>query len=123
MFDLAALEGAGFEKQYSLEEWEELQASVNARYQRRAAGADVREERPGSHVTVNYVLQRGDVRVSTEQNTQDQAPYGIQTTVQYPEIAIIENVTDMRRVTCDARDTQLILALADQLAELPKPRR
>jgi hypothetical protein len=96
MFDIEALEAAGFTKLLTEEVW--------------AAG-------PGQQVPLNnYFLARGEVLITTEQNTTEQSPYGISTTVRYPEIAIIHHaVLQSRRVTCDASDTDLILALAEEV--------
>lgn len=115
MFDLTALEGAGFNKTLTTEEWEQLQGQVAARYARAGTGS-VEAQVAGGNVVVDYVLERGNIRVSTEQNTQDQAPFGISMTVHYPQVAVIENVDDGRRVSCDAGDTALILLLADEIA-------
>lgn len=115
MFDLDALEAAGFRKTLTTEEWELLQEQVAERYSR-AAGPTVQDHAPGGNIVVDYVLERDNVRVSTEQNTQDQAPFGISMTVRYPTVAVIESLNDTRRVCCDASDTSLILALADELA-------
>lgn len=96
MFDLPALEAAGFEKLLTTEQWE----------------ATVEEGGP----LVNYRLARGEVLITTEQNTQESAPYGVSTIVRYPEIAVISHATYVhRRVTCDASDTELILILADEV--------
>lgn len=104
MFDLAALEAAGFEKTLSDEEWVDAQAAFNSLYGREG-------------VTVNYVLLRGEIRLVTEQNTQEQEQFGVQTTVQYPEVAVLEHVNiPTRRVAVDASNTALILAVADDLA-------
>lgn len=115
MFDLKALEDAGFQKALTTEEWELLQEQVARRYTR--AGQSVQEQTPGGNVVVDYVLERENVRVSTEQNTQDQIPFGVPMTVRYPQIAVIENLEDNRRVSCDAADTALILLLADEVGK------
>jgi hypothetical protein len=115
MFDLKALETAGFEKALTSDEWELLQQQAAKRYAR--TGQAAQEHVPGGNVVIDYVLERGDVRVSTEQNTQDQAPFGVPLTVHYPQIAVIENLNDNRRVTCDASDTALILLLADEVGK------
>lgn len=114
MFDLAALEAAGFTKTLSDEEWQQLQDSLRDQYAR--PGATVGEF-AGGNVRVDYVLQSGAVRIFTEQNTQEQSPFGISTTVHYPEIVVVENLDDGRRVACDAHNTALILELATQLKE------
>jgi hypothetical protein len=115
MFDLKALEDAGFAKALTAEEWQLLQDQNATRYTR--AGETAQGQVPGGKVVVDYVLERGDVRVSTEQNTQDQAPFGIAMTVRYPQIALVENISDGRRVTCDASNTALILAMADEVSK------
>lgn len=115
MFDLKALQDAGFEKALSTEEWEQLQAQLAQQYSR-PSQSNAQEQIPGG-VVVDYVLKRGDVRVSTQQNTQDQAPYGISMTVRYPQIAMIENEADGRRVSCDAANTALILLLAEEIGK------
>ena len=122
MFDIEALEGAGFAKKYTTEEWQQLQAATDERSSRMAAATAGGVPRAGGQVKIDYVLERGNVRIITEQNTQEQAPFGISTTVRYPEIAIIESTVDMRRVSCDASDTALILTLADQVEADPAPR-
>lgn len=101
--DLKALEDAGFVKALTAEEWE-------LHNNKRAAHFG-----DASVVALSYLLERGNVRISVEQNTQTQAPFGVQMVVHYPEIAIIEDSTTGRRVTCDASDTDLILALADEV--------
>lgn len=98
MFDIDALEAAGFEKMLTTEEW---------------AAANRAQPNPLS----NYYLRRGDVLITTEQNTTEQAPTGgISTTVRYPEIAIIHHAHRFyERVSCDASDTELILLLVEEL--------
>lgn len=118
--DVQKLIDAGFSKALSDEEWEAMQESQKQRYLR-PGGTDVQQQIPGGNVAINYVLDRGDVRISTQQNTQDQAPYGIKTTVHYPEVAILENTKDGRRVTCDANDADLILKLSDEISGPPAP--
>jgi hypothetical protein len=98
MFDIDALEAAGFEKILSAEEWEATNRA---------------QPNPRS----DYYLRRGLVMVTTEQNTSEQSTVGgISTTVRYPEIAIVHHAErPMERVTCDASDTELILLLAEEL--------
>lgn len=107
MFDLIALTEAGFE-------------NVTGQEFNLIEGQYV--ERPG--VTVEHRLRRGNVRVITEQNTQQQLnPLGVSTTIQYPEIAIVENTVDGGRVACDSSDVELILRLATELdSPSPTPR-
>lgn len=103
MFDIAALEEAGFEKTLSDEEWERMSANVIP--------------------LVDYRLVRGDIMISTEQNTQQTDASGLQTTVRYPEIAVIQHLARPdRRVSCDASDTELILLLVAELDQDSRPR-
>lgn len=96
MFDIEALLAAGFEKILSESEWA---ATVQ----------------PGTPL-VDYRLARGVVMVSTERNTQTQDANGLQTTVRYPEIAVVQHLErPSRRVTCDAENTELILLLAEEI--------
>jgi hypothetical protein len=104
MFDIDALEAAGFTKLLSTEEWEATHAGLNP--------------------LVDYRLSRGDVLLTTEQNTQEQDASGLSTTVRYPEIAVLENLRyPGRRVTCDAADTELILLLAEEIVRTPREAR
>jgi hypothetical protein len=107
MFDLKALEGAGFKKLMTSAEWKKWHEREVAKYAEQREGA--------GQITKHYVLQRNGVLLTTEQNTQTSAPSGLQTTVEYPEIVVLEKEDRTRRVTCDASDTELILLLADQL--------
>lgn len=109
MFDLKALEEAGFEKLMTTEEWEEWHEHELQRYNKADEPVGVNK------VTKSYVLQRNGVRLTTEQNTQTSSPTGLQTTVEYPEIVVLEREDHTQSVTCDASDTDLILLLADQL--------
>jgi hypothetical protein len=95
MFDIDALLAAGFEKLLSDEEWAATSTIVPL---------------------VDYRLVRGNVMVSTERNTQDQDNNGLQTTVRYPEIAVIQHLDYVnRRVSCESANTELILLLADEI--------
>lgn len=110
MFDLQALEKAGFKKLMTTEEWEEWHEREIQRYNKAAVPTGT------NGVTKNYVLQRDDVILTTEQNTQSSAATGLQTTVEYPEIVVLETEDHRRTVTCDASDTELILVLAEEMA-------
>lgn len=104
MLDIEALEAAGFAKLMTTEEWEKANAAA-------------------PNPRVEYRLSRGEVLIATERNTQEQSPHGISTTVRYPEIAIIWHAfAAAQRVTCDASNTDLILALADEVGADRKKR-
>lgn len=99
MFDIDTLLAAGFEKVLTDSEWAATSAATPL---------------------VDYRLVRGDVMVSTERNTQDQENGGLQTTVRYPEIAVIQDLNyPNRRAACDANDTELIFLLVAQIESLP----
>lgn len=110
MLDLKALEEAGFEKVMTTDEWEKWSEREAERY-------DKSDRAPNQgRVTKNYMLERNGVLLTTEQNTQVSSATGIQTTIEYPEIAVLETVDHRKSVTCDAGDTELILLLAEELA-------
>ena len=73
-----------------------------------------RDGLPGD-VRIDYILERRGVRVTVEQNTQTQAPYGIETVVHYPQVAVVSHESTVQQVSCDASDTELILAVVDDL--------
>lgn len=109
MCDIDALLAAGFVKTLSEEEWEQMNARLPEVY-------NTGDNPNPSNVTINYILERGDVRLVTEQNTQEQAPLGVQTTVRYPEIVVLESTRIPNlRVSVDATNTELILAVADDI--------
>lgn len=99
---IAALEALGFTKALTHEEWvahnEQLAAS---------------DKYGSTDLTIEYILEREDgVRVTIEQNTQTDAPFGVLTTVRYPDVAVVEY--EMKRVACTPQ-ADLITAMANQL--------
>lgn len=113
MLDVEALESAGFQR-LSHEDWLAFQASSSQRYSRSSiSGPTDGAMVSAANVRNDYVLQRRDVQIISEQNTQEQLLPGFDTSVRYPEVAIIQR--GPRRVSCSAEDTDLILLLADQM--------
>ena len=98
MFDLDALKAAGFKKQLSKKEWEERNAEYAA--SPRSAG--------GPYV-VDYVLKKGDVSIVVERNTATSD--GLK--VEFPAVALVQGPSGT--VAVSASDTQLILAMVDEV--------
>ena len=109
MFDIQAFEDAGFTKQLTEDEWRKRNDSMATFLTRQR-----RDGLPGD-VRIDYILERRGVRVTVEQNTQTQAPYGIETVVHYPQVAVVSHESTVQQVSCDASDTELILAVVDDL--------
>ena len=63
---------------------------------------------------LEYILQRGEVTVTIEQNTSKQLHGGLEATVTYPSVAVVEGPKG--RVACDPENTELILQMADELS-------
>lgn len=104
VFDFEALERAGFEKTLTSEEWEEMQNDISLQ-----AHSDLR---------VDYILRRGDVTLHVEQNNKSGVPVGGATvTANYPQIVVLSGPAG--KVAVAAGDTDLILAMAAQVAGVP----
>ena len=116
MFDIDALEAAGFTKTLTDEQWIDLNENQLPQQYLREDGAGLK---PGSKGTVDYLLERKGVFLRTERNLQEQEQAGLQTTVRYPEIVILEAWEGRVRVACDASDTELILTLVDEIGSKP----
>lgn len=120
MLDLEKLEAAGFEKTMTAEEWEEFHEHEQERYKRRAESSGQIDDMVATGtVTKNYVLKRGPVLIITEQNTQTTTASGLPAMITYPEIVIVKSEKDGRQIACSPDDTDLILALADELSMNP----
>ena len=67
----------------------------------------------GGEYRIDHVLKREDVTITVEQNIGSHVQGDVEMTIKYPPVAVVESPRG--RVACSPGDTELLLALANDL--------